>query len=96
MGAARSIASSITGLAGAVLLFWPGWRASGYLRQIEQVRSLVPAEGRQVDDDPGPGLLAIMEANAGRWRPHHHAMLLAGIALIVVSYAIDLFLVQLA
>lgn len=65
-----------------------------------QTAQLGTAE-KPIDDvdeshDPGPELVEILEEQHAAWRPIEHWLLIGGILLIIMSFAVDLFLVELA
>lgn len=118
-----SIAASVLGFLGSLMLFYPGWRVSRSLRLIVQLRALIdpspPASGApessrdaalsekqaaeagsdrsgESANDPGPELVEILESQVAAWRPLEHGLLIGGIVLIALSFAVDLFLVKLA
>ncbi len=46
------------------------------------------------DNDPGAELIRILEERRIAWRPLEHWLLIGGVALIVLSFAVELFLVK--
>lgn len=92
------------------MLFYPGWRASRSLQQIERIRKLMDAStssnsnaapGNEAEQsgaasDPGQELLEIMQEQHQNWSRLEHSLLMIGISLIFLSFAAELFLVKLA
>ncbi len=95
-----SIAASVLGILGSLMLFYPGWRVSRSLKTIESLRAVVHRPPDAGEDkaryDPGPEILEILEEQHTAWRPLDHWLLMGGILLIVLSFATDLFFVTLA
>jgi hypothetical protein len=92
------------------MLFYPGWRGSRSLQQIQRIRTLTEtstsskpnaAQGNEAEQsvaasDPGHELLEIMQEQHQSWSRLEHSLLMIGILLIFLSFAAELFLVKLA
>lgn len=105
------VIASVLGFLGSVMLFYPGWRISRTLRHVSRLRALSvraasAGEGRAADRQESEGnvdgrevaklVAELLEQRAADWRPLEHGLLVGGILLIVLSFAVDLFLVKLA
>ena len=68
-------------------------------RPTRQSREPMPDVNATEDVDGatvGADLVPKLESDSGRWNALDHGLLIAGIVLICVSFALDLFLVRLA
>lgn len=105
-----SIAASVSGFVGSLMLFYPGWRVSRSLHQIKRIRELIrtsasstanaskgyEAEQTATASDPGSDLIEIFQEQHQSWSRLEHSLLMIGISLIFLSFATELFLVKLA
>ena len=105
------VLASALGFLGTLMLFYPGWRVGRTMRLVSRLRHLsarsASAEEEKaadrhdkeatVDGREVARLVAQhLEQRAADWRPLEHGLLIGGILLISLSFAVDLFLVKLA
>lgn len=106
-----SIAASVLGFLGTIILLYPGWRVSRTMKMVSTLRahaeisgdsgmetSAKPHRAGEVVDskDVAGDLAGILEQRATEWRSWEHWLLLSGISLIALSFAVDLVFVKLA
>ena len=85
------ITSLWMGLIASGLLWWPGWRASQYLKLIFEVKETAKAAAATGEEtDRGKLLAAKLQGDNSVWNRAHHWMLGIGFALLFLSYALGI------